>query len=217
MKVSQQQRHQATVQSLKKNNKNDKKMIEMGRYSSRCNYKPALWGSANCLLKEIGLGLCLKWDTASTKCKKKNNKIKMAAGPELRLMEILHELIDSDIILLHVVPNEIRCQCFSYSAEWMSARERERASRMCQVPAIASPLLPLIHVLLLSECCCRSPHIINQLFTSSLLMFNERGCCGQLLMNLVVVWELRGEAQLAELSICIRVHLTCVWSTLEWH
>lgn len=41
----------------------------------------------------------------------------MAAGPELRLMEILHELVDIDIILLHVVPNEIRCQCFSYSAE----------------------------------------------------------------------------------------------------
>lgn len=43
--------------------------------------------------------------------------MKMAGGPELRLMEILHGLIDSNIILLHVVPNEIRCQCFSYSAE----------------------------------------------------------------------------------------------------
>lgn len=41
----------------------------------------------------------------------------MIVGPELRLIEFLHELIDSDNILLHVVPNEIRRQCFSYSAK----------------------------------------------------------------------------------------------------
>lgn len=48
---------------------------------------------------------------------------------------------------------------------------------------MSMPPLQFICALLLSECCCRSPHIINQLFTSSSLMFNEWGCCGQLLMN----------------------------------
>lgn len=46
-------------------------------------------------------------------------------------------------------------------------------------------------------------------------MFNEQGCCGQLLMNLVVVRELRGESELAELSIRIHVHIARVTSTFE--
>ena len=67
---------------------------------------------------------------------------------------------------------------------------------------------PLIHALLLSECCCRSPHIINQLFTSSLLMFNEWGCCGQLLMNCGrgEKAQRRGQNRYCTQSVCMCGH-----------
>lgn len=77
----------------------------------------------------------------------------------------------------------------------------------------------IIYALLLSECCCRSPHIINQLFTSSLLMFNEWGCCGQLLMNCGHGEKAQRIGQIRYYTdcVCVCIHIPENTHCLHWY
>lgn len=114
---------------------------------------------------------------------------------------ILHFVLPNDPSGIWCTAKEVSCNVSYWNDEWMSGQVNEGwvrnvndyrrlqmsewLSRVCVgwcawIDCAAAVLLLL---LLLSECCCRPFHIINQLFTTSLLIFHERGCCGQLLMN----------------------------------